>query len=75
MSDLENYSTIWTSIKLQKPELNCLLPPEYDPGSLWKMYAQPLEFPLEKALHKVIGGDAYVKTCLFSKCGQQIGNY
>lgn len=73
ISDFENYSTIWTSIKVQKPELDGLLPLKYTPESLWKLFAQPFEFPLETSLHTVIGGGAYVKTNLFSRCGQQIG--
>ena len=73
MSDFENYVTVWQSIKLFRPEFNCLLTPAYDPEALVKNFRQSLEFPLEAALHKALGGEGYVKTDLHSKSGVQIG--
>ncbi|XP_063908146.1 uncharacterized protein LOC135126209 [Zophobas morio] len=72
MSDFENYVTVWQSIKLFRPEFNCLLTPAYDPEALVKNFRQSLEFPLEAALHKALGGEGYVKTDLHSKSGVQI---
>jgi hypothetical protein len=73
MSDFENYVTIWQCIKFSKPEFNCLLSSRFDPEVLIKNFRQDLEFPLERALRKALGGDKYVKTELYSKMGVQIG--
>jgi FAST kinase domain-containing protein 2 len=72
MSDFENYFTIWQCIKFSKPEFNCLLSSRFDPEVLIKNFRQDLEFPLERALRKALGGDKYVKTELYSKMGVQI---
>ncbi|EFA07285.1 uncharacterized protein LOC660773 [Tribolium castaneum] len=71
-SDFENYATIWQCIKLFKPELNCLLSTKFDPQVLVKHFRHNLDFPLEGALHKALGGDKYVKTDLYSKMGVEV---
>ncbi|RZC32596.1 uncharacterized protein BDFB_000924, partial [Asbolus verrucosus] len=72
MSDFENYSTIWQCIKFFKPELDGLLTPKLSPEILIKTFRQPMDFPLEASLHKVLGGEKYVKTNIYSKLGHQI---